>query len=121
MAVSDQYLVLVGGDNGQSASDCIMTLYLFDGLKSKRYGEEKVLLNMARCRPSVSFAKNKGGTMIVYGGWCGPDLTQFLNSAEIIDIEKGSHLQILNLSSFNIVIDPYLGRFDIFFNPDSNL
>ena len=120
MAVSDQYLVLVGGDNGQSASDCTMTLYLFDSLKSKGYKEKKGLLNRARCRPSVSFAMNKGETMIVYGGWNGPDLRQFLNSAEIIDIEKGTHLQMLNLSPFNMVIDPYLGRFDIFFNPDAN-
>ena len=120
MAVSDQYLVLVGGDNGQGASDCITTLYLFDSLQSKRYKEKKGLLNMARCRPSVSFAKNKGEKLIVYGGWSGPDLRQFLNSAEIIDLDKGSHLQMLDLSSFNMVIDPYLGRFDIFFDPDAN-
>ena len=58
--------------------------------------------------------------MIVYGGWNGPDFRQFLNSAEIIDIEKGTHLQMLNLSCFNMIIDPCLGRFDIFFNPDAN-
>ena len=92
MAVSDKYLVLVGGDNGLNASDCIMTLYLFDSLKSKRYKEKKGLLNTARCKPSVSFAKNMGETLIVYGGWNGPDLRQFLNTAEIIDIEKGLHL-----------------------------
>lgn len=122
MEASNEYLAIVGGDDGVQASGQIRLAHLMDlevPMLRTRQGSAELSLAVPRTKPAVAFDKDSKPWMIVVGGWADPHTNTFLYSAEIIDVKEGKPLCFLDFNKqFSQALDPCFSRFDVYFQSE---